>query len=663
MSDSTDRRLSVIVAGDPAQRTGGYLYDAQIVAQLRRAGWTVDVIGLAGRFPDADHHARDAMQAALSAMADDSLVIIDGLALGGLPEIVTPHAARLRLLTLVHHPLADERGLDATRAERFERLERAALRAMRGVITTSRFTAQRVANMGVQSSRIKVVEPGVDAQALAPADHACPQLLCVATLTPRKGHDVLVEALARVADLDWRCRFIGSDSRDPQHAAHIRALVRQHGLDKRIELRGECSDEALRAAYLDTDLFMLPSHYEGYGMVISEALAAGLPVLTTTGGALADTLPPGAGLTVPPGDTEALATSLRRLLNDPAERLRLRDGARKARLHLGSWAQAGERFARVLEALSTSALADANAPPHPDTVFDADWLSLRQAADHAARDTALTATAAAWLTQRQTESQRPLRILDLGSGSGSNPRYLAPRLPGPQHWTLLDQDASLLARAVDGCQSLRDCHGRPVSAESRQADLHTLDTTAFAEYALVTASALIDLVDTAWLETFADACVHAGCAVLVALSVDGQWTLHAPSQAGSAAGSAGNIKDDDFVRAAFNAHQQRDKGVGGALGPDAAHHLAAVLRARGFAVTLAPSPWRLSAAKPAHAALIRALMDGWCRAAIEQCPEACERIDRWHRRRQSDLDQGTLEVEVGHLDLLALPRTSACIGR
>ena len=344
--------LHFIVAGDPDQRTGGYLYDAHIVAQLRRLGWQVTVKGLAGRFPAVDAQARRAMDAALSRLADNSLVVIDGLALGGLPEVVLPHARRLHLLALVHHPLADEGGFAPAQQRHVEALERHALSAMRGVITTSHFSARRIAQMGRVDARIEVVEPGVEARPLAAADHTPPRLLCVASLTPRKGHELLVEALAMVADLDWQCDCIGSLTRDAEHAARVHAAITAHGLAVRMRLQGELDDAALRAAYTDADLFVLASHYEGYGMVVTEAVGAGLPVLCTTGGALRDTLPPEAGIAVPAGDVTALAAALRHLLSHPEARLDLRDGARRARTQLTDWEQAGRRFASALARLS-----------------------------------------------------------------------------------------------------------------------------------------------------------------------------------------------------------------------------------------------------------------------------------------------------------------------
>ncbi len=352
-------QLDFIVPGDPAQRTGGYLYDAHIVAELRRRGWTVAVHGLPGRFPEADATARAALAHRLATLPRGRRVVIDGLALGGLPEVAIAHGGRLQLVALVHHPLGDERGLDRARRHALLASERAALSAARGVITTSGYTAQRMTDFGVRPSRVHVVEPGVTPLPPATADGDPPRLLCVATLSPRKGQDLLVRALARLRELPWHCELIGSRTRDPAFAATVEGLIADAGLADRIRVRGECDDDALRAAYAGADLFVLPSHYEGYGMVVTEALAAGLPVLTTTGGAVAQTLPAGAGVAVPPDDLDRLGTALDTLLRDRRLRLALRDGARTVRTSLRDWAQAGADFAAALAAI------DAATPPNP----------------------------------------------------------------------------------------------------------------------------------------------------------------------------------------------------------------------------------------------------------------------------------------------------------
>ena len=356
------RRLDFIVPGDPAQRTGGYLYDAHIVAALRGLGWTVDVHGLRGRFPDADATARDALERTLAGLPSGRQVVVDGLALGGLPEVAIRHGRRLALVALVHHPLADERGLSLARRHCLLASERAALAAVGRVITTSPWTARRLADFGLQPSRVRTVEPGVTPLALARADGEPPRLLCVGTVSPRKGQDLLVRALARLRDTPWHCDCIGSSTRDPDFAGAVAGLIHEAGLDDRIQLHGECDDAHLRAAYAGADLFVLPSHYEGYGMVVTEAIAAGLPVLTTTGGALSETLPPGAGIVVPPDDVDALTEALAALIGDRARRHALREGARKARAALRDWPQAGAEFAAALSGMDRSPAAMGGEP-------------------------------------------------------------------------------------------------------------------------------------------------------------------------------------------------------------------------------------------------------------------------------------------------------------
>lgn len=344
--------VTFIVAGDPAQLTGSHVYDARMAAALRAQGWQVDVIGLEGRFPEPDATATQALEVALSAQPDGASVIIDGMAMGGLPDVIAKHAARLDLTALVHHPLADETGLDEAQRTRFRISETRALAAARRVIATSPFTSHRLAEYDVPAERVRVVEPGVEPAPLAnavahPADGR-QRLLCVATLTPRKGHDVLVDALAQLTEFDWQCDCIGGLTHDPRHAEAIATRIRDKGLEDRIRLVGERPQDRLGESYDQTDLFVLPSHYEGYGMVITEAVSRGLPVITTTGGALAYTLPRGAGIGVTPGDTQALVAALREWFTDPELRQRLRQGASDARSALRSWDEVGQAFAKAL---------------------------------------------------------------------------------------------------------------------------------------------------------------------------------------------------------------------------------------------------------------------------------------------------------------------------
>ncbi|KAA0020704.1 glycosyltransferase family 4 protein [Salinicola corii] len=342
--------FTLIVAGDPAQLTGGYVYDARIVEALRATGWTIDVIGLEGRFPEPDAVASHALDSALTRQPEDTLVVIDGLAMGGLPAIVERHASRLSIIALVHHPLADETGLGTPEQQRFRISETRALAAVEGVMVTSVYTARRLADFDVSADRIAVIEPGVELSPIEKNEesNAIPRLLCIATITPRKGQDLLVEALSELADLPWQCQLVGALDRADHYVAQVREAIARHRLEARIELLGSQPLERLPAFYAGADLFVLPSHYEGYGMVITEALAHGLPVVTTTGGALAHTLPDAAGIKVVPGDVSALRDAIRSMLEEPETYTRYRAGAREARETLSDWQTAAEAFGIAL---------------------------------------------------------------------------------------------------------------------------------------------------------------------------------------------------------------------------------------------------------------------------------------------------------------------------
>jgi glycosyltransferase involved in cell wall biosynthesis len=248
--------------------------------------------------------------------------------------------------------LALETGLDAADAARLERLERAALACVPHVIVTSPWTRRELAKLGVSSDRVDVVEPGSDRPA-RPAGGRCDdgvlRLLTVGTVTPRKGHALLVDALAGLADRPWQLRCAGSLERDPVTAAALTAQIARLALTGRISLLGELAPAAVDAEYAAADLFVLPSYLEGYGMAIAEAVAHGLPVVSTTVGAIPDTLPQAAGVLVPPGDSLALQRTLATLMDDGAKLRALAAAATAARDGLPTWADASARFAGALE--------------------------------------------------------------------------------------------------------------------------------------------------------------------------------------------------------------------------------------------------------------------------------------------------------------------------
>jgi glycosyltransferase involved in cell wall biosynthesis len=345
-------RVTFVVPGDLASLTGGYGYDRKMIVGLGARDWAVDVVELVDGFPCPHATVIEQAAAQIASIPDGSTVVADGLAFGALPDLVAMHAARLRWVALVHHPLALESGLHASQRQQLFEGERRALAQARRVIVTSAATARALADYAVAAPRLRVVEPGTAAAPLARGSAAADgalSLLCVATLVPRKGHVLLIEALAGLQDLDWTLHCVGSTTRDAAAASHVRAAIAGHGLGARVHLHGEVDDAALQDFYDRADVFVLPSLHEGYGMALAEALARGLPVVSSTAGAIADTVPADAGLLVPPGDGLALRLALARVLEEPALRARLAEGARAARQQLPTWAQAVERFASVLQ--------------------------------------------------------------------------------------------------------------------------------------------------------------------------------------------------------------------------------------------------------------------------------------------------------------------------
>jgi glycosyltransferase involved in cell wall biosynthesis len=341
-----------LIPGDPDTRTGGYLYDRRVMAGLTALGWRAELHGLDATFPTPTPAALRAADAVLAALPEQALAVIDGLALGAMPEVAAAHRDRLRLIALVHHPLALETGLDEVQRQRLYVSEREALRHVRQVIVTSPNTVRALVDYAVSPERCTVVPPGTDPAPLAQGSGSEEWvLLCAASLTPRKGHAVLFRALAQLKHLPWRLRCAGSDALDSATAAMLRALIGELGLTHRIELLGELDADGLAVCYQQADVFVLPSWYEGYGMVLAEALVRGLPIISTTAGAIPDTVPADAGLLVPPADTAALADALARVLTEPELRQRLAAGARAARRTLPDWPNVCAQFAATLAAV------------------------------------------------------------------------------------------------------------------------------------------------------------------------------------------------------------------------------------------------------------------------------------------------------------------------
>ena len=337
---------------DPARPSGGNTYDRQVCRGLAALGWVVHEHAVPGAGPPSGEAGHAALARAVRRIPDGAVVLLDGLIASTAPEALVPHARRLRQVVLVHMPLGHRPPDDEAGAVRAR--EREVLAAAAAVVTTSAWTRRRLEELyALPADRVHVSEPGVDAARLARGTPAGDSLLCVAALTPDKGHDVLLGGLATATDLSWRCACVGSVVRDPAFAAGVRRRARNSGLGDRVQFPGPRIGAELDRAYAAADLLVSASHAETYGMVVTEALARGLPVLATDVGGVTEALGHGEdgtrpGLLVAPGDPAALGAALRRWLGDAELRARLRRAARERRASLGRWPATASALAGVL---------------------------------------------------------------------------------------------------------------------------------------------------------------------------------------------------------------------------------------------------------------------------------------------------------------------------
>ena len=349
------KRLAFAVPGDLATPTGGYAYDRRIIAELKNLGWNIDVVDLGDGYPHPDAAKRAAAERLLAKTAQGHPIVIDGLAFGVLPDAAALLYERNPLIALVHHPLALESGLTLADAEKFHASERAALKFAHRVIVTSPSTAQILtADFDVPANRITVARPGSDRVAAAVGSRdGIVRLLAVGSIVPRKGYDVLVAALATLADLPWQLTVAGDKDRDRATANEIENDITRFELSDRIALLGAVAPDRLAELYRASDLFVLASRFEGYGMAYAEALTYGLPTIGTKAGAVPNTLPRNAAILVEPDNVAALASALRRLIADKNERQRMSSAARAAAARLPTWQDSAALFAGAIEAATT----------------------------------------------------------------------------------------------------------------------------------------------------------------------------------------------------------------------------------------------------------------------------------------------------------------------
>lgn len=345
-------RLTFAYPGNLDLRTGGYGYDREVIQGLRNLGWEVDLLPLGEGFPYPSPETLAAAEKQLSALEDRALVLIDGLAFGVMDAWAIREAERLRIVALVHHPLALETGLSTEQQTPLRKSETSALRAARRILVTSPMTAGELTkNFDVSADRISVAVPGtLKPKAPRKGENDIPQILSVGSLTRRKGHDILIAALVAVSDLDWRATIIGSPHLDTAVANALQEQITTLDLSRRINLAGESND--LDKAYGTADIFALASRYEGYGMVFAEALSYGLPIIACKAGAVPEVVPDEAGYLVAVDDVEAVASALRTLLTDHEERGRRGEAAARAGALLPEWADTSNIISTALKELA-----------------------------------------------------------------------------------------------------------------------------------------------------------------------------------------------------------------------------------------------------------------------------------------------------------------------
>ena len=337
------------IPGDLDLPTGGYTYDRRVLALLPKFGVAARHLSLPASFPDPSAADLAETARALAEVPPRTVILVDGLAYGALPGSVIARV-RAPIVAVVHHPLCLEAGLTPTRQEALRILETDALALARKIIVTSPLTQRTlIADFAVPAHKITVAEPGTDPAArAAPSGQGPAHLLSVGAIVPRKAFDLLVRALSPLRDRQWHLTIAGPTDRSPQALAHVKEAIGASGLEQRIRLAGPVDAERLRRLYASADAFVMASLYEGYGMVLAEAMAHGLPIVCTTGGAAAETVPDSAAIKVPPGEERALTLAIAQILGDRELRQRLAQAAWSAGQKLPRWEHTARGVAGVI---------------------------------------------------------------------------------------------------------------------------------------------------------------------------------------------------------------------------------------------------------------------------------------------------------------------------
>jgi glycosyltransferase involved in cell wall biosynthesis len=339
-------QLRFVLAGNFALRAGSVRYARLVLDGMALSGWQVEAIEFGSCGPNPATPFLAAASRLLAEAGDGVALVLDGETLPAFAPVLFAAPKTARILALLHHSLAEEPELSADQRRRLQQIESAVLPALRGIICPSAETAAGVAALGVASARVAIVPPGLERPAnptrLPVAGPV--RILSIGAVIERKGHALLVRALADLADLDWHLTIVGDLDRDPVATERLRTAIIEAGILDRVDLAGGHPPAALDRLYRAADVFALATYHEGYGMVFAEAAAYGLPIVATAGGAVAEAVPPEIGLLAPPGDRVALAARLRRMIEDAGLRERCGRAALAHAAALPDWSETARRF-------------------------------------------------------------------------------------------------------------------------------------------------------------------------------------------------------------------------------------------------------------------------------------------------------------------------------
>jgi glycosyltransferase involved in cell wall biosynthesis len=345
--------VAFAIPGNIDAQTGGYAYARRVLALLPDYGVAAHRLTLPASYPFPRPDDIERTRHLFAQVAPDTVTLVDGLAFGAMPPDLAD-AIRQPIVALVHHPLAYETGISQADERRFRAFETHALARAQQVITSSTATATVLTTeYKVAPSALTVAEPGTNPALRSQGGRSGTPLalLAVGAIIPRKGYGVLIEALQQLDDLAWHLTIVGDMDRDRAATNDLRRRLLQSGLRSQITLAGALPDRDLQRQYARADVFVMPSLYEGYGMVLTEAVARGLPIVCTSAGAMAETAPDDASLKVPAGDATALSEALRKVISDKELRHRLADNSWQRARQLPRWESTAQKIANVLKSV------------------------------------------------------------------------------------------------------------------------------------------------------------------------------------------------------------------------------------------------------------------------------------------------------------------------